>query len=82
MTELLDKLIETLLEITEKKEELDPNLFDEEWIKPFIKEIKRVKKQVIQKKCVHEYEWHRVEVGPEEDMESICICKKCDLINN
>jgi len=81
MTELLDKLIDTLLEIMEKKEELDTNLFNEEWIKPFIKEIEQVKTRIIQEKCVHEYEWHHVEVGL-EDMESICICKFCDHILN
>jgi hypothetical protein len=30
MTDLLDKLVETLLEITEKK--VDAKLFDEEWV--------------------------------------------------
>ena len=75
MTELLDKLVETLLEIMEKK--VDAKLFDEDWIKPFIKEVEQVKLRIIQEKCVHEYEWHRVEVGIEEDMESICVCKNC-----
>lgn len=75
MTELLDKLVETLLEIMEKK--VDAKLFDEDWIKPFIKEVEQVKQRLIQEKCVHEYEWHRVEVGIEEDMESICVCKNC-----
>ena len=78
MTELLDKLVETLLEITEKK--IDTNLFDEDWVKPFIKQVKELKMRIIQEKCVHEYEWHRVEVGIEEDMESICICKNCGHI--
>ena len=77
MKELLDTLIDTLLEITEKKEELNTNLFNDEWVKPFIKEVEKLKKQIIQEKCVHEYEWHRVEVGVEENMESVCICKFC-----
>lgn len=76
MTELLDKLIETLLEITEKK--VDAKLFDDEWIKPFIKEVEKVKRRLIQEKCVHEYEWDRVEVGIDGDMESICLCKICE----
>ena len=75
MTELLEKLVETLLEIMEKK--VDAKLFDEDWVNPFIKEVEQVKLRIIQEKCVHEYEWHRVEVGIEEDMESICVCKKC-----
>ena len=75
MTELLEKLVETLLEIMEKK--VDSKLFDEDWVNPFIKEVEQVKLRIIQEKCVHEYEWHRVEVGIEEDMESICVCKKC-----
>jgi hypothetical protein len=74
MTELLDKLVETLLEITEKK--IDTNLFDEDWVKPFIKQVEQLKTRIIQEKCVHEYEWHRVEVGI-EGMESICVCKNC-----
>ena len=74
MKELLDTLIDTLLEITEKKEELNTNLFNDEWVKPFIKEVEKLKKQIIQEKCVHEYEWHRVEVGVGE---SVCICKFC-----
>ena len=73
MTDLLDKLVETLLEITEKK--VDSKLFDEDWVKPFIKEVEQLKRRLIQEKCVHEYEWHHVEVG--EDMQSICVCKNC-----
>jgi hypothetical protein len=75
MTELLDKLVETLLEIMEKK--VDAKLFDEDWVKPFIKEVEQVKLRIIQEKCIHEYEWHHVEVGIEEDMQSICVCKNC-----
>ena len=75
MTDLLDKLVETLLEITEKK--VDAKLFDEEWVKPFIKEVEKVKRRLIQEKCVHEYEWDRVEVGIDGDMESVCVCKNC-----
>ena len=73
MTDLLDKLVETLLEITEKK--VDAKLFDEEWVKSFIKEVEQLKRRLIQEKCVHEYEWDRVEVG--EDMQSVCVCKFC-----
>jgi hypothetical protein len=73
MTDLLDKLVETLLEITEKK--VDAKLFHEDWVKPFVKEVEQLKRRLIQEKCVHEYEWHRVEVG--EDMQSVCICKYC-----
>lgn len=76
MTELLDKLVETLLEITEKK--VDANLFDEDWVKPFIKQVEELKTRIIQEKCVHEYEWLHVEVG--EDMQSICVCKHCNHI--
>ena len=71
MTELLDKLVETLLEITEKK--VDANLFDEDWVKPFIKQVEELKTRIIQEKCVHEYEWLHVEV--DDDMQSICVCK-------
>ena len=58
MTDLLDKLIETLLEITGRKT-ISRGLG--------IKEVEQLKE-----KCVHEYEWHHVEVS--EDMQSICIC--------
>jgi SUMO ligase MMS21 Smc5/6 complex component len=40
-----------------------------------IKEVEQLKRRLIQEKCVHEYEWDRVEVG--EDMESVCVCKFC-----
>ena len=76
MTELLDKLVETLLEITEKK--VDANLFDEDWVKPFIKQVEELKTRIIQEKCVHEYEWLHVEV--DDDMQSICVCKHCNYI--
>jgi hypothetical protein len=76
MTELLDKLVETLLEITEKK--VDANLFDEDWVKPFIKQVEELKTRIIQEKCVHEYEWLHVEV--DDDMQSICVCKHCNHI--
>ena len=76
MTELLDKLVETLLEITENK--VDANLFDEDWVKPFIKQVEELKTRIIQEKCVHEYEWLHVEV--DDDMQSICVCKHCNHI--
>jgi len=78
MTDLLDKLIETLLEITEKK--VDAKLFDDDWVKPFIKEVEQVKQRIIQEKCVHAYEWHHVEVGIDGDMQSICLCEFCGHI--